>query len=96
MSFPFRSVGPLPASSSAAASRCPDRCAGMSSVASVMVPPTANETLRLTAATARADERCADERCADEPGVVLAAPFPAWPELHATSTGPSKAATAAR
>ena len=54
MSFPFRSVGPLPASSSAAASRCPDRCAGMSSVASVVVPPTANETLRLS----RRDRPC--------------------------------------
>ena len=51
MSFPLRSVGPLPASSSAAASRCPDRCAGMSSVPYVVVPATVNETLRLTAAT---------------------------------------------
>ena len=91
MSFPFRSVGPLPASSSAAASRCPDRCAGTSSVPYVVVPPTTNETSRLTAATARADERGTDE-----PGVVLAAPWAPWPELHAASPEPSKAAMAAK
>src|SRR6185437_11580939 len=49
--FPSRSVGPLPASSSAAARCWPLWCAGISSVPYVFVPSTANETSLLAAAT---------------------------------------------
>src|ERR1039457_2578680 len=54
-SSPLRSVGPLPASSSAAARCWPTRCAGTSSVPYVVVPPATKETVRLAAATCGED-----------------------------------------
>src|ERR1017187_6198012 len=84
-SSPLRSVGSLPAISSAGARRWPARCAGTSSVPYVGVQATTKETLWLAAAT-----------CCEDPEPDTA-PVPVrLAELHATSTVPTTAASTAR